>query len=157
MPCPEPRGRQMRRRGKTGEKVAKTQRRKTLRHRNAPKTVHGRGSLATTKETDVTRLSRELHEALDQQTATAEVLRVISSSPTNIQAVLDMVGENAARLCEANNVVILRLAGDRLRLAAQIGKIPTRAYPHEGILVNRDTVTGRAVFECQTIHIHDLA
>src|SRR5262249_41296700 len=47
-----------------------------------------------------------LSEALEQQTATSEILRVISSSPTEPQRVLDAVGENAARLCDANNAVI---------------------------------------------------
>src|SRR5262249_14575072 len=107
-----------RRRGKTGGKVAKTQRRKTLRDRNVPKTVDRRGSLALAKKTDATRLTRELQAALEQQTAMAEVLRVISSSPTNIGAVLDVVSENAARLCDANNSVIWRLDGDRLRAMA---------------------------------------
>src|SRR5215471_16771169 len=140
----------MRRRGKTGGKVAKTQRRKTLRHRNVPKTVHRRGSLPLAKKTDAKRLTRELE-------AMAEVLRVISSSPTNIEAVLDLVSENAARLCDANNGVICRLEGDRLRVVAQIGQIPTSAVPREGIPVNRGTVNGRAVLERRTIHIHDLA
>ena len=141
---------------KAGGKAAKAQRRKTLTRRNAPKVGRGHRSLST-EETNVSRLTRERDEALDQQTAMAEVLRVISSSPTNIQAVLDMVGENAARLCDANNVVIWRLDGDWLRLVAQIGQIPTRAVPREGIPVNRGTVTGRAVFERRTIHTHDLA
>jgi len=147
----------MRRRGKTRGKVAKTQRRKTLRHRNVPKTVHRCGSLPLAKKTDAKRLTRELEAALEQQTAMAEVLRVISSSPTNIEVVLDMVSENAARLCDANNCVICRLEGDRLRVVAQIGQIPTSAVPREGIPVNRGTVNGRAVLERRTTHIHDLA
>src|SRR6516164_8002018 len=100
--------------GKTGGKVAKTQRRKTLGHRNVPKTVHRRGSLPLAKKTDAKRLTRELEAALEQQIAMAEVLRVISGSPTNIEAVLDMVSANAARLCDANNAVICRLDGDRV-------------------------------------------
>src|SRR5215813_6461165 len=127
----------MRRRGKTGGKVAQTQRRKTLSHRIVPKTIHRRGSLPLAKKTDAKRLTRELEAALEQQTAMAEVLRVTSSSPTNIEVVLDMVSESAARLCDANNCVIWRLEGDRLREVAQIGLIPTSAVPREGIPVKQ--------------------
>jgi GAF domain-containing protein len=98
-----------------------------------------------------------LGEALEQQTATSEVLRVISNSPTEIQPVLDAVGENAARLCDANNAVIFRLEGDLLRQVASYGGLPTTSHPVEGLPVNRGRVTGRAVFERRTIHVHDLA
>jgi len=101
--------------------------------------------------------NRELTEALEQQTATADILRVISSSPTDLQPVLDAVGENAARLCEANNAVIFRLEGGLLRQVASYGGMPTTSHPSAGLPVSRGRVTGRAVFDCQTIHVHDLA
>jgi hypothetical protein len=102
-------------------------------------------------------LKKKLAEALEQQTATSEILRVISSSPTELQRVLDAVGENAARLCGANNAVIFRLEGDLLRQVASYGGLPTTSHPAEGLPVNRGRVTGRAVFERRTIHVHDLA
>ncbi len=96
--------------------------------------------------------NRDLSEALEQQTATSEILRVISSSPTDIQPVLAAVAENAARLCDAYDAQIFRADGDLLRPAASFGPIPSPpARP-----IGRGWVTGRAVVDRRTIHVHDL-
>src|SRR5260370_1273548 len=70
--------------------------------------------------------NHELTDSLTQQTATAEILRVISSSPTDIQPVLDAVAENAARLCEAFDVSIFPREDDRRRLVSHHVPIGTR-------------------------------
>ena len=70
------------------------------------------------------RLFQELKESLEQQTATSEILGVIASSPTDIQPVLDVVAENAARLCDAKDAVIYRLDGDALQRVAQLWSDP---------------------------------
>jgi GAF domain-containing protein/anti-sigma regulatory factor (Ser/Thr protein kinase) len=98
----------------------------------------------------------ELREALEQQTATGEVLRVIASSPTDIQPVLDTVAENAARLCGASDALIRRIYGDTLAVVAHYGKIPHLSEA-DSTTLSRGSVSGRAVIDRQTIHIHDLA
>src|SRR5262245_33227383 len=102
------------------------------------------------------RLFQELKEALEQQTATSEILGVIASSPTDIQPVLDAVAQNAARLCEANDGVIFRCEGNTLQRVSIYGSLPL-APGEEERPINRGSVSGRAVVDRQTIHIHDLA
>jgi len=99
------------------------------------------------------RLFQELTEALQQQTATSEILGVIASSPTDIQPVLNVVAENAARLCEANDVLISRVVGDSLQIVATHGSLPA---PANSLPISRGLPAGRAVIDGQTIHVHDI-
>jgi GAF domain-containing protein len=97
--------------------------------------------------------NRDLTEALEQQTATSEILRVIASSPTDLQPVLDVVAENAARLCDAKDAVIYRIDGDVLQQVAVFGPMPPGPPVRS---ITRGRPTGRAVLDRQTIHIHDM-
>ena len=103
------------------------------------------------------RLFQELKESLEQQTATSEILGVIASSPTDIQPVLDVVAENAARLCDATDAVIHRIDGDKLRSVANYGSLPTRRGRDPLTSMDRDSIPGRTVIDRRTLHIHDLA
>ncbi|HEV2717466.1 MAG TPA: GAF domain-containing protein, partial [Terriglobales bacterium] len=150
----------MRRRSRAGGEPAKTRRHKaaTLKRRNAAKSTRGRRSSAASRETEVARLTRERDEALEQRTATAEVLKIISTSPTQLQSVLEVVVRSAARFCKADDVTIFELDGQDIRVAAHWG-----AVPHLGILeigfrfpCTRGSVAGRTVLERRPVHVSDL-
>jgi len=103
------------------------------------------------------RLLNELRESLEQQTATADVLKVISRSTFDLQVVLDSLVASAAKLCHADMAAVTRLDGNTYRHVASSGLTPDE---HEGakrvaIDVNRSTVTGRAVLDRKIIHILD--
>jgi signal transduction histidine kinase len=98
-----------------------------------------------------------LVEAMKQQTATSEMLRIISNSPGDIHSVLDAVTETAARLCDASNARIWRVEDKIVRLVAAYGESSATIHGREGLPVDQDTVTGRTVFDRRTIHVHDLA
>ena len=97
-------------------------------------------------------LRRELAEAREQQTATADILRVISSSPTNLQHVFAVVAASAAHLCNASDAQIRQVDGTTLRLVAQHGLIPSSPV----VNATRGLVSGRAVLDRQTIQVADL-
>ena len=99
--------------------------------------------------------NREVTEALEQQTATGEILRVIAASPTDIQPVLQVVAESAARFCDTHDAVILLPQDGGLAIKAHHGPIPLD-LSRATLPINRDWVTGRAFTDRQTVHVHDL-
>jgi two-component system, NtrC family, sensor kinase len=100
--------------------------------------------------------NRALTAALEQQTATSEILKVISSSPTDVQPVFDTIVENAARLCDTVNIALFRREGDSLRLVAHHGLIPPDRPMGATRPIERGLVNGRAVLERRVIHLADL-
>ena len=101
------------------------------------------------------RLFQELKESLEQQTATSEILGVIASSPTDIQPVLDIVAQNAARLCDASDASIWRTDGDKYWLVASHGSLPV-PRSEESRPITRSRPSGRAMFDKETVHVHDI-
>jgi GAF domain-containing protein/CheY-like chemotaxis protein len=103
--------------------------------------------------------NRDLTESLEQQTATSEILRVISSSPTDIQPVFDTIAESAMRLCDAAYGVIARYDGELLHLVAHAQvraegvEVLRRIFP---MRPNRATTTARAILERTIVHVPDV-
>jgi two-component system, NtrC family, sensor kinase len=99
--------------------------------------------------------TNDLSESREQQTAISDVLRVISSSPGDVQPVLAAVAKHSARICEAQIVDILTVKDGKLHYAAELGDFGRILYGETAPL-NRDTVMGRSVCDKQPIHVIDL-
>jgi GAF domain-containing protein len=101
------------------------------------------------------RLFNETKEALERQTALSEILRVIASSPSDQQPVLDAIALNATRYCGAADVLVLLVDGDGIKRVAHHGVLPTVANPNVPLV--RDAVPGRAILDRRTVHVADIA
>ncbi|HXX85014.1 MAG TPA: GAF domain-containing protein, partial [Casimicrobiaceae bacterium] len=102
------------------------------------------------------RLFNETKEGLEQQTAIAEILRVISSSPTDVQPTLDAIAERAARLCDAASASMYLTDGNMLRHLASQGPDAEPVTHIEPFPIDRETISGCALLERKIMHIPDL-
>src|SRR6516225_4512132 len=134
------------RRSRTSMSASPTRR---LAPRNSRK-QHG-----TDVEPSVAVLSRERDEALVQQRAIEEVLKIVSASPAELQAVLEVVARSAARFCDADDVTIYELDGQDLRAAAHRGVVPNLEIGFH-FPCTRGTVAGRTVLDRKLVHVIDL-
>jgi GAF domain-containing protein len=95
----------------------------------------------------------DLTESLEQQTATSEILDVISNPPTDVQPVLDTIVRTAVTICDSYDAAILLKDGQQLRIAAHHGPMK---IDFGGAPISREWISGRVVLDGVPVHVHDL-
>jgi GAF domain-containing protein len=153
----EPTGQPMKRRSTVSGKPAQLRGPKASKSKRVsrPREASRPTSSAVDNEGEVARLTRQLDEAREQQTATSEVLRIISSSPGELQPVFDAILNNAVRICAAQNATLWLFGDGRFRSVARFADIPdvgldqTQPGPKSGL--------GRLRATKQIVHIEDYA
>jgi GAF domain-containing protein len=151
----------MKRRSRAAGKLAKARPAKALKLKgpSAPKAAPQISSPPAGHETEVARLTRERDEALQEQAATADVLKVISRATFDLRRMLDRLVETAMRLCAADQGLIAARHADAYRALSLIGVTPEQEVFQRGYLYmpGRGTVIGRVLLERRTVQVADLA
>src|SRR5262245_3357410 len=140
----------MQRRGESGQ-PAKGRGTTKSKARKAPTTQLSTGPSAE----QLDRLNRERDEALEQLAATAEVLKVISRSPGELEPVFNAILENATRICQAQIAEIILAENNRVHVAAGYG-VAQRLPASEMVPLDRSTVMGRSICDQKPVHVADL-
>src|SRR5262245_60698840 len=144
-------------RDKAGGKAGRARRHKRLTRRSVRKVVRHRSSSAAGQETEVARLNRELEEAREQQIATSEVLKVISSLPGELVPVFGVILENATRICQARFGSLHLYDGDVFRRVALHNPPPQFAMRRgEVIRPHPQSGLGSVARTKQIVHIDDV-
>ena len=147
------------RRSGAGGKPIKGRRRKAPepKRRNAPNAVAGSNSSPTGQGAEIARLTGELNEALEQQSATADVLRIISNSPTEIEPVLDAIVRTAGELCASEYAMLFRLRDGKYHVASSNNAAVeyVKHFLEHPITVDRGSLIGRTDLERRPVHIVD--
>src|SRR5262249_6310944 len=148
----------MRRRSRASSKLAKARSRKARMPKRRDVATARHRSSAPGQETEIARLTRDLKDALEQQAATADVLKVISHSTFALQAVLDTLVKSAARLCEADMVSISRPRDGAMQFAANFG-LPQEfeeIAKRRSFVPGRGTIVGRSCLPPKPVQIADV-
>jgi signal transduction histidine kinase/putative methionine-R-sulfoxide reductase with GAF domain len=141
----------MRRRSRAGGERAKSQRHKavTPKRRSAPESVG--------QETELARRTRERDEALEQFSATSEVLKVISGSAGELEPVFRAMLDNATRICEATSGLLVRAENDGFRIVASRQRADIEEMKHRTFRFGPSTPIGRAAQTRQIVHVANLS
>src|SRR5262245_41696138 len=140
-----------------GRNEAKKQTRRNARPRGAPKAMHGSAPSIVDLQQQIEALTRELSESLDQQTATAEVLRVISSSPSELQPIFATILNHATRICGAEFGTLNLYDGDTFRTVAFHRAPPQYVEGRSGpFRPHPESALGYVERTKQVAHIEDL-
>jgi GAF domain-containing protein len=139
----------------------KTKRRRTVKppRRNASQTARHTGASVASLKKKLVLATRELSEALERETATSQVLGIISSSPTDLEPVFEIMLANATRICEASHGTLFLCEGDAIRVVARHGAVPgalAAERPRGTVTPPGSGPTARAVRTRQTVQVADL-